>query len=229
MSLFGQTKRHIPPGPRRSPLPIFTGDNEKFGLSSPTTPTFVGGGSRWYTIVVLPIPHLPFLSRDQPGSGLSNGLGAPRSYYAQPRHTRFVRIPVPIPPKIVARVSRFHPVIKLALAAASLIGLIFLLVGFRSQPSGRSGWSPPFTDPSTLVITPEEAAKIWEWEVLSGHHPSVADGEFWDRHRVANFLQSPPASPSRPASSTPSYRRRCSLLGKRPTSPLLCSRLGFSR
>ncbi|KAL1410030.1 hypothetical protein Q8F55_004032 [Vanrija albida] len=170
MSLFGQTKRHIPPGPRRSPLPIFTGDNEKFGLSSPTTPTF-GGGSRWYTIVVVPIPHLPFLSSDKPGS--SNGLG-PRSYY-QPRHSRYVRIPVPIPPKIVARISRFHPIIKLALLVAGLISLAFFLVGFRSQPSGRSGWSPPFTDPSTLVITPEEAAKIWEWEVLSGHHPSVAD------------------------------------------------------
>ncbi|BGP20760.1 hypothetical protein JCM10213_004818 [Rhodosporidiobolus nylandii] len=30
----------------------------------------------------------------------------------------------------------------------------------------------PFTDPSTLVITPAEAERIWRWEIASGNYPS---------------------------------------------------------
>ncbi|GAA5869166.1 hypothetical protein JCM8547_005158 [Rhodosporidiobolus lusitaniae] len=30
----------------------------------------------------------------------------------------------------------------------------------------------PFTDPSTLVVTPTEIERIWRWEIASGHYPS---------------------------------------------------------
>ena len=66
-----------------------------------------------------------------------------------------------------------------------IIGLVVLLViglfllGFRKRPDGRNTWSPPFTDPNTLVLTPDELAMIWEWEVLSGHYPNLSPRKFW--------------------------------------------------
>ncbi|GAA5916191.1 hypothetical protein JCM8208_000028, partial [Rhodotorula glutinis] len=30
----------------------------------------------------------------------------------------------------------------------------------------------PFTDPSTLVLSPAEVERVWRWEIASGHYPS---------------------------------------------------------
>ncbi|BEI81432.1 hypothetical protein CcaverHIS002_0205920 [Cutaneotrichosporon cavernicola] len=175
MSLFGQAKRHAPPKPRRSPLPVFAGDSEKFSLSSPTTTgSPLGNTSRWLTFVVIPIPaNLPFGSRDSPALG--NGYGQSKIFHSQNRGGRHIRVPLPIPPRLFARLSRLHPVLRIALAAITIAVVLTLSLGLRKNgPAGRKTWSP-LQDPSTVVLTPPEIAKIWEWEVLSGHHPSLAE------------------------------------------------------
>lgn len=173
MSLFGQAKRNSLPKVRRSPLPVFSGDggSEKFGLSSPTAAP-MGGNSRFFTVVVIPVPRLPF-GRDQG----SNGAGTSKTFYA-PRPGRYVRVPLPIPPRAFARISRLHPVIRIALGVLSVVLLVVIGLGFRQRPGSRNTWTAPFVDPNTLVLTPEEVAKIWEWEVLSGHHPSLTEGTY---------------------------------------------------
>ncbi|CAK9786497.1 hypothetical protein CC85DRAFT_283093 [Cutaneotrichosporon oleaginosum] len=175
MSLFGQAKRHAPPKPRRSPLPVFAGDSEKFGLSSPTTTApSLGFASRWVTFVVVPIPgSLPFGSRDSPALG--NGYGQSKTFYSQNRGGRHIRIPLPIPPRLFARMLRLHPLLRITLAAIAIVVILIFSLGMRkSGPAGRKTWIP-LKDPSTLVLSPPEVAKIWEWEVLSGHHPSLAE------------------------------------------------------
>lgn len=217
MSLFGQAKRHGPPKPRRSPLPVFAGDSEKFGLSSPTTTgSPLGFASRWVTFLVVPVPgNLPFGSRDSPALG--NGYGQPKMFYSQSnRGGRYIRVPLPIPPRLFARVSRLHPLLRIALAAVAIVVMLIFSLGMRKAgPDGRKTWSP-LKDPSTVVLSPPEIAKIWEWEVLSGHHPSLAEGE---RLAAATAtaaatrgradVQSLRAFPSSSLSSTPSSPRRC--------------------
>lgn len=182
MSLFGQAKRHAPPKPRRSPLPVFAGESEKFSLSSPThggSP--LGSASRWVTVLVVPIPgSLPFGSRESPALG--NGYGQPKMFYSQSnRPGRYIRVPLPIPPRLFARIKRLHPLVRIAVAAVIIVVVLILSLGMRkSGPDGRKTWSP-LKDPSTVVLTPPEIAKIWEWEVLSGHHPSLAEGELSPR------------------------------------------------
>ena len=172
MSLFGQNKRHSISTGRRSPLPIFSANSseKRYGLSSPS-PLGTNGGSGWYSIIYVPIPRIPFISRSSSSESLMNGTKAYGSHSAQ----RFVRVYLPIPPRLIARLPRSTPIRIIALLLISLVVGLFLL-GFRKRPDGRNTWSPPFVDPSTVVLLPEEIASIWEWEVKSGHHPSLEQG-----------------------------------------------------
>lgn len=130
--------------------------------------------SRWLTYIVVPIPaNLPLGTRDSPALG--NGYGQTKLSHSQNRSGRHIRVPLPIPPRLFARVSRLHPLLRIALAAVIVVVVLFLSLGLRKGgPDGRKTWSP-LKDPSTVVLTPPEIAKIWEWEVLSGHHPSLAE------------------------------------------------------
>jgi WD repeat and SOF domain-containing protein 1 len=169
MSLFGQTKRHTPTSkPRRSPLPIFTDGPEKKYSSSINSPSFAVGpstSSRFFTILYIPFPRLPF-SRSSASGSLSNGYLHSHSH----RPKRYVRVWVPIPPRLYSRVSSPK---RACILLLFVLGIIIFITGIKRKPGGGNTWSPPFTDPDTLVLTPEELAMIWEWEVLSGHHPSI--------------------------------------------------------
>lgn len=181
MSLFGQTKRHIPASSaRRSPLPVFAHDSEKkYGLSSPST----SSSYRFFTAIYVPLPRLPFLGQSSSSSSLLNGdhasspLGKPyhkhaRSYSQSHRAQRYVKIWLPIPQRVYNRLPRLNTPMRVLLGALLVIGFVLFLLGFRKRGPGNT-WTPPFSDPSTLVLTPDELAMIWEWEVLSGHHPSL--------------------------------------------------------
>jgi WD repeat and SOF domain-containing protein 1 len=175
MSLFGQTKRHSlsTKSNRRAPLPIFSSDPEKrYGLSGPGSPIGLGGSSSsWYSILHIPLPNLPF-SRSS-----SDSFGSSRAY--QNHHNqRYCRLYVPLPPKVVNRIPRPTSVMRLIIGVVVMLVIGLFLLGFRKRPDGRNTWSPPFTDPNTLVLTPEELAMIWEWEVLSGHYPNLSPRKF---------------------------------------------------
>ncbi|EIW69803.1 hypothetical protein TREMEDRAFT_43487 [Tremella mesenterica DSM 1558] len=172
MSLFGQTKRHgITKLGRRSPLPIFTTDPEKKYGHSLTSPSSTS--SNFFSVFYLPMPRLPFL-RSSSSEILLNGNGLSSKPYHSNSHRprRYVRICLPIPPRILSRLSRSNPLRTVFILFVCLLFGIFLL-GFRKRGHGRNTWSPPFVDPNTSVLSPEEIAMIWEWEVLSGHHPST--------------------------------------------------------
>lgn len=179
MSLFGQTKRHTPPTPkgRRSPLPMFSGADEKrFHPSPASTPNSSGIFTTIY--LPLPIPRIPFLSSsDENGIASSSRYG----YHEKPSRrvrVRYVRVCLPIPPRLYARLAvRPQRPLRAAMVALALLGLLILLLGLRRKPGGGPGWSPPFSEPDSLVLTQEEVAAIWEWEVLSGHHPSTQQRE----------------------------------------------------
>lgn len=83
---------------------------------------------------------------------------------------------LPIPSRIWARLpgaGRPTP-LRLCLIFFIFLGTIILITGFHKKDGGGTAWHGPFLgDPSTLVITKEEVARIWQWEVMSGHHPSV--------------------------------------------------------
>ena len=179
MSLFGQTKRYTPTKPsRRAPLPIFTTDPEKkYGLSSPLAPS----SSRWFTMIYVPLPRLPF-SRSSSSEALLNGNGhaSPskthhRTFSASVQRPRkYARICLPIPPRLYAKLPRLNTARRVLLSFLAFGMLVLFLLGFRKRGSGNRTWTPPFVDPDTLVLTPAELAMIWEWEILSGHHPSIA-------------------------------------------------------
>lgn len=178
MSLFGQTKRHSlssKPG-RRAPLPIFTSDTEKrFGLSGPGSP-MGASSSTWYTVVYVPVPRIPF-TRSSSSDSLLNGNSA-KAYHAPMHHNqRYCRLYVPLPPKVFNRIPRPSSVVRLVIGLVVILVIGLFLLGFRKRPDGRNTWSPPFTDPNSLVLTPDELAMIWEWEVSSGHYPNLSPGE----------------------------------------------------
>lgn len=177
MSLFGQTKRHVPSkkDARRSPLPIFIPDHEKkYDLGPPLSPS----ASRYFTPIYLPLPRLS--GRSNSSDRMLNGTGySPRNHGKPSR--RYIRVYLPIPPRLYARIPRLHAPYRIALIAVLLLGAIFILLGFRRRgPAGRNSWTPPFTDPDSLVLSPEEVAMIWEWEISSGHYPSLQQREFAD-------------------------------------------------
>lgn len=173
MSLFGQTKRHSlsTKTNRRAPLPIFSSSSDpekRYSLSGPGSPILQGGGtSSWYSVLFIPIPRFPF-TRQTPEFHSS------RAYNHSNHNQRYCKIYIPLPPKIVNRIPRPSSVVKLIFGLVVLLVIGLFLLGFRKRPNGRNTWSPPFTDPNTLVLTPEELAMIWEWEVLSGHYPNLS-------------------------------------------------------
>ena len=186
MSFFGQTKRYTPTKPsRRAPLPIFTTDPEKkYGLSSPLAP----GSSRWFTMLYVPLPRLPFSSLSSSSSepylnGNGHGVGSPvithhRTFSASTQRPRkYARICVPIPPRLYGRLPRFKSARRILLSFLAFGILVLFLLGFRKRGSGKRPWTLPLVDPDTLVLTPTELAMIWEWEILSGHHPSIQPRE----------------------------------------------------
>jgi WD repeat and SOF domain-containing protein 1 len=61
------------------------------------------------------------------------------------------------------------------------MGAAVLFIVLRRVAGGDSNWTPPnpFQDPSTLVLTKDEVARIWEWEIMSGHHPSIKSGKWF--------------------------------------------------
>lgn len=186
MSLFGQTKRHSlsSKSNRRAPLPIFSSSDpeKRYGLSGPGSPILQGGGtSSWYSILFIPIPHFPF-PRQAPEFHSS------RAYNHHNSNQRYCKIYIPLPPKIVNRIPRPSSVVRLIFGLTVLLVIGLFLLGFRKRPDGRNTWSPPFTDPNTLVLTPEELAMIWEWEVLSGHYPNLSPRTFLPLHDPRSVL-----------------------------------------
>jgi len=177
MSLFGQTKRHsLSKSSRRAPLPIFSSgsDSEKrYSLSGPGSPITMSSpsSSSWYTILYLPLPRIPFLNSSSSSSAGSTAY----PYHHHNTHSgRYCRLYIPLPPKVLNRIPRPKSAVRLLFLLVGLLVVGLFLLGFRKRPDGRNTWSPPFTDPDTLVLTPEELAMIWEWEVLSGHYPNLS-------------------------------------------------------
>lgn len=162
MSLFGQTKRYTPAKPRRSPLPIFSDEEKKYGLGG-TAP--LSGSSKWFTVIYVPVPFSRSSSQESPLYG--NGLSSSRLHNPKKRYCRLF---LPIPPRLYGQLPR-NP-LRLVLIVSSILIVCIFLLGFRKR-RGSTTWSPPFVDPDTLVLAPEELAMIWEWEVLSGHYPSI--------------------------------------------------------
>ncbi|OCF33649.1 WD repeat and SOF domain-containing protein 1 [Kwoniella heveanensis BCC8398] len=181
MSLFGQVKRHAPSSkPRRSPLPTSAWDTEKkYDLSSPSTSPSGGGSySRLFTAVYVPLPRIPFGSSSDTLLNSSNGLSSPHRTYGHHHphghaRSRYVKIYLPIPPRLYARLPRLNSPVRIVLFLVILLVTGLFLLGFRKKRGGGSTWSPPFVDPDTKVITSDESASIWEWEILSGHYPST--------------------------------------------------------
>lgn len=152
---------------RRSPLPFVKADGEKFGLSGGSAPS----SSKWYSVIPIPVPQFGS-SQTKTANGAAHHQ---KIFHAVPR--RYIRVPVPIPPRLASRFWRLKPLVKLLIILGTLFAVLFFSLNSRRE-THRSSWTPPFIEPNTLVLSPKEVAKIWEWEVLSGHHPSVAEGEF---------------------------------------------------
>lgn len=111
-------------------------------------------------------------------SSLSNAY---HGHASDPRGTKHVRVYLPIPPAVWNRIPgmrRLTP-FRLLLSLFVLTGTLVVLFVLRRVAGGETNWTPPnpFQDPSTLVLTKDEVARIWEWEVISGHHPSIQPGE----------------------------------------------------
>lgn len=199
MSLFGQNKRPLSQmsgnKARRSPLPLANSDavHEKFAYShsrksSMTSPIATASSpSGWFTVLYIPVPSW----RRGPGRGevdmssLSNGF---HGHASDSRGTKHVRVYLPIPPAVWNRIPgmrRLTP-FRLLLTLFVLTGTLVLFIVLRRVAGGETNWSPPnpFQDPSTLVLTKDEVARIWEWEVISGHHPSIKPGEQADLLRL---------------------------------------------
>ncbi|WRT70707.1 uncharacterized protein IL334_007705 [Kwoniella shivajii] len=199
MSLFGQVKRHTPAAkPRRSPLPTTAWDTDK-KYDSSTSPSSSSSNTtsygKYFTVIYIPSPRIPFARSSSSSSSSSkndsllngNGLSSPRSHsrhssLSNPLHShnhnqfgrsKYIKIYLPIPPRLYARLPKPNSPKKFVLFLFILLVTGLFLLGFRKRRNGRSTWSPPFVDPDTRVITPEESALIWEWEVLSGHYPSI--------------------------------------------------------
>ena len=107
------------------------------------------------------------------GNGVHSPSSSHHRTYSASQKPRSVRICVPIPPRLFARMPRSSSGARLLVSVlAILITILFLLRFGRRGP--RGDWSPPFVDPNTLVLSPEELASIWEWEILSGHYATLS-------------------------------------------------------
>nr|XP_019051069.1 WD repeat and SOF domain-containing protein 1 [Kwoniella bestiolae CBS 10118]OCF29999.1 WD repeat and SOF domain-containing protein 1 [Kwoniella bestiolae CBS 10118] len=187
MSLFGQVKRHTPSAkPRRSPLPTTSWDAEKKYDLSPSPMQIGGSYSKFFSVIYVPYPSFLSSKSDNTnsllnGNSLSSSPSRTHSRHSSLSHghgygnksnnRRYIKLYIPIPPRLFSRIN--SPIrIVLLLVIGIIVGLF--LLGFKKRGNGgRSTWTPPFVDPDTRVITSEESAMIWEWELLSGHYPST--------------------------------------------------------
>lgn len=109
------------------------------------------------------------LSLDGEGSDSHTLLFIPLPF-SNPR--RKVRLSIPIPSRVGRRLLRPRSLLVLL---GGLVLLIWLLGKSRKKQGDGTKkvvWQNPFT-PSTSVFTKEEIKSVWEWEVMSGHHPSA--------------------------------------------------------
>ncbi len=187
MSLFGQTKRHahslsLSNKGRRSPLPMSTSDavHEKYAHGRSGSISSSATSSGWFTVVYVPLPRIFGGGSDANHLAPTLNGDSSKSYYplssaaAPPR--RRVRLFLPIPPSLYRHLPSGHrcfasPLRTLVTFLLFAVAII-VLTGFRKHKGGKTTWTPPFQDPDTLVLTRAEVARIWEWELLSGHHPS---------------------------------------------------------
>lgn len=161
----------------------------------------------WFTVLYIPIPRFlqrssaPF-SVSSPVAGLTgrsrsssidangyygaSGLGTRSAGNASGGPRRHIPLYLPIPRPVWQRLpgaGRPTP-LKLCVYLFIIIGTVVVVLGFKKNDGGKTTWSPPFQgEPSTLVLTREEVARIWQWELLSGHHPSTRQSESsgkWD-------------------------------------------------
>lgn len=132
---------------RRSPLPFNHGGSSALNEKL----AYEGDGvESSYTLVFIPLP------------------------WSNPR--RKVRLALPIPPRVSRRILRPRALLVL-LGAVALLVWVF---GRRKQTAAspnKTTWQMPFTDPDTNIFSREELKSIWEWEVMSGHHPSSRKGQ----------------------------------------------------
>jgi WD repeat and SOF domain-containing protein 1 len=169
--MFGQMKR---PKARHSlSLPYASDDRPLLPDSSHHH------GSRFVTIIRIPLPRF---GKAEPQAG-----GA--SFYPHPPRRpvgRYVHLPLPIPPRVYARIQQLNPVLRLVVLGLGCVGffLVISLLGGGSVGAAvpalitSAARTKTGTGSSNAVVSAEEIAKIWEWEVMSGHHPSAARGEF---------------------------------------------------
>ncbi|WWC65185.1 uncharacterized protein I303_107799 [Kwoniella dejecticola CBS 10117] len=216
MSLFGQVKRHTPSStkPRRSPLPTtaWDADRKLDSAHGGSSHAQIAGYGRFFTILYLPFPSFTSSSSSSSSDNYlnGNGLSSPKSH-SHSRHSsfsqshshshsrgRYIKIYLPIPPRLYSRIPRLNSPIRILAFLLITLTLGLFLLGFKKTRRGGSTWSPPFVDPDTTVITPEEAALIWEWEILSGHYPST--------HHPPDHIPLPPQlhNPIVPSSLLPS-------------------------
>lgn len=109
------------------------------------------------------------LSLDGEGSDSHTLLFVPLPF-SNPR--RKVRLSIPIPSRVGRRLLRPRSLLVLL---GGLVLLIWLLGKSRKKQGDGTKkvvWQNPFT-PSTSVFSKEEIKSVWEWEVMSGHHPSA--------------------------------------------------------
>ncbi|WWC92301.1 uncharacterized protein L201_007255 [Kwoniella dendrophila CBS 6074] len=161
------------------------------GLAS--SPQIAGYG-RFFTIIYLPLPSF-FSSSSSTKSNndsLYNGNGLSSSTHSSPSsrsHSRssslsggsgggggrrkYIKLYLPIPTRLYSRLPKLNSPIRILLFLVIALSLGLFLLGFKKTRKGGPTWSAPFVDPDTRVITLDESAMIWEWEVLSGHYPSV--------------------------------------------------------
>jgi WD repeat and SOF domain-containing protein 1 len=64
---------------------------------------------------------------------------------------------------------------------ALIVTAVLVTTGLKKGKRGDGGgWTEVFGgEKDSVVLTKDEISRIWEWEVLSGHHPSLVDGKFW--------------------------------------------------
>ncbi len=177
MSLFGQSKRHIPnltgSKGRRSPLPLSSSDavHDKYShgrSGSLSSPIATSSASGWFTVVYVPLPRI--FGRSDNGSPRLNGIEHRFAHTSRRR----MRVYLPIPPSLYRHLPFGRPFTPLRACVSLLlfVVVVFILTGFRRHRGGKTVWTPPFQDADTLVLTKDEIARIWEWEILSGHQPS---------------------------------------------------------
>lgn len=122
---------------------------------------------------------LPHSSSSSSSSTTYYPHSASSAYPQQPK--RHLKIYLPIPHAVLSRIpflSRPTPLRLIALLAI-IVTVVLLVTGVKKGKRGDGGgWTEVFRqDKENVVLTEEEVARIWEWEVVSGHHPSMAEGE----------------------------------------------------